>query len=80
MLYNTAMTRDKVDAAIDFFFDTIAQPSYKHWELSDNQPRLALEVAQLSNEVRATELLHQAAYRSGLGNSIYSPVHMVRRI
>jgi hypothetical protein len=23
-------------------------------------------------------LLHQAAYRTGLGNSVFSPVHMVR--
>jgi len=77
MLYGTAMTRDKVDSAIDFFLDTIGQPCFKHWELSDNQPRMALEVAQMSNEVRATELLHQAAYRSGLGNSVFSPVHMI---
>jgi hypothetical protein len=38
---------------------------------------MSLEVAEMSNEVRAVELLHKAAYRSGLGNSIYSPVHMV---
>jgi ubiquinol-cytochrome c reductase core subunit 2 len=77
MLYTTQMTRDKVDSAIDFFFDTIAQPAFKPWELSDNKGRMALEVAELSNEAKATELLHQAAYRTGLGNSIYSPVHMI---
>lgn len=78
MLYTTAITRDKVDSAIDFFFDTIAQPSFKPWELSDNTGRMALEVAELSNEAKAVELLHQAAYRTGLGNSVFSPVHMVR--
>jgi hypothetical protein len=41
------------------------------------QYRLAQEVAELSDEAKAVELLHQAAYRTGLGNSIYSPVHMV---
>ena len=78
MLYTTAITRDKVDSAIDFFFDTITQPSFKPWELSDNTGRMALEVAELSNEAKAVELLHQAAYRTGLGNSVFSPVHMVR--
>jgi len=78
MLYTTAITRDKVDSAIDFFFDTIAQPSFKPWELSDNTSRMALEVAELSNEAKAVELLHQAAYRTALGNSVFSPVHMVR--
>ncbi len=41
------------------------------------QYRLAQEVSELSDEAKAVELLHQAAYRKGLGNSIYSPVHMV---
>ena len=36
LLYTTQMTRDKVDTAIDFFLDTIAQPAFKPWELSDN--------------------------------------------
>jgi hypothetical protein len=36
LLYTTQMTRDKVDTAIDFFLDTIAQPVFKPWELSDN--------------------------------------------
>ena len=39
MLYTTQMTRDKVDSAIDFFLDTIAQPAFKPWELSDNKVR-----------------------------------------
>ena len=36
LLYTTQMTRDKVDTAIDFFLDTISQPAFKPWELSDN--------------------------------------------
>lgn len=71
------MTRDKVDFAIDYFLDAIATPSFKPWELSDNSYRLAMEISELSNEAKASELLHQAAYRSGLGNSLYSPVHMI---
>jgi hypothetical protein len=38
------------------------------------------DVAELSNEAKAVELVHKAAYRTGLGNSIISPAHMVLRI
>jgi hypothetical protein len=39
LLYTTQMTRDKVESAIDFFLDTIGQPVFKPWELSDNAVR-----------------------------------------
>jgi len=77
LLYTTQMTRDKVDTAIDFFLDTIAQPVFKPWELSDNAYRMVQDVAELSNEAKAVELVHKAAYRTGLGNSIISPAHMI---
>ena len=42
------------------------------------QYRMVQDVAELSNEAKAVELVHKAAYRTGLGNSIISPAHMVR--
>ena len=41
---------------------------------------MAQDVAELSNEAKAVELVHKAAYRTGLGNSVFAPTHMVSRI
>ena len=42
--------------------------------------RVGIDIANINPAERATELLHKAAYREGLGNSIYSPPHMVSKI
>ena len=54
-------------------------PAFKAWEVYDAVPgRMAEEYANLSLADVATCLLHQAAYRDGLGNSLFAPQHMVR--
>ena len=55
----------------------MANPAFKTWELGDVTRRLGLDRLQMDPATLATELLHKAAYREGLGNSLYCPEHMV---
>ena len=42
--------------------------------------RMSDEINNLTLAELATDLLHQAAYRDGLGNSLYAPKYMVHNI
>merc|ERR1711962_1581774 len=57
--------------------DTVSNQAFKPWELSDSLPRMKLELASLPPSTKVLELLHSAAFRSGLGNSLFSPEHKV---
>ena len=61
----------------DYLLDAVANPAFKPWEVPDVTRRVGIDIAEIDPAVRAGELLHKAAYREGLGNSIYSPAHMV---
>jgi ubiquinol-cytochrome c reductase core subunit 2 len=78
MVYNTQATKDKLDHIVDYFVDAVTNPAFKPWELSDNKWKLSLDLAEQSDQSKATELLHKAAYRTGLGNSLYAPEYMVK--
>lgn len=80
MVYNTQATKDKLDHVVDFFVDAVTNPAFKPWELSDNKWRLSLDLAEQSDQSKATELLHKAAYRTGLGNSLYAPEYMLGKL
>ena len=63
----------------DYALAMVDTPAFKAWEVHDAVPgRMAEEYANLSLADVATCLLHQAAYRDGLGNSLFAPQHMVR--
>ena len=61
----------------DYLLDVVANPAFKPWEIPDVTRRVGVDIAGMDPAIRASELLHKAAYREGLGNSIYSPPHMV---
>merc|ERR1712055_1242632 len=71
-LYTVQATRDQTDVAIEYLADVVSNQAFKPWELSRSVPRMKLELASSSPATQAVELLHQAAFRSGLGNSLYS--------
>jgi len=77
MIYNTQATRENMDQIVDYFIDAVTNPAFKPWELSDNKWRLSLDLAEQTNQSKAAELLHKAAFRTGLGNSLFAPDHMV---
>jgi len=76
-LYTVQTTRDNTDLAAELLADVVAGQSFKPWEVERSLPRIKLELAQRSPASQAVELVHQAAYRTGLGNSLYCPGHKV---
>lgn len=67
----------KIDALSDYLLEVVANPAFKPWELTEVKRRVGIDIADMQPAVRAIELLHKAAYREGLGNSLYSPQYMV---
>jgi len=76
-VYTIQATRDKTDLAIDYITDIVSNQVFKPWEVKETLPRLKLDLAQLPPSTQALELLHHAAFRSGLGNSLYAAPHRV---
>lgn len=77
IFYSTQVLNNKVDDVIDYFLDAVGNQVFKPWEVSDNSFRMNLDLEKLDPSVSADELLHRAAYRQGLGYSIYSPSYMI---
>lgn len=50
---------------------------FKPWELSDNISRLKYELALVPPQARVIDMLHGAAFRSGLGNSLFLPKYLL---
>merc|ERR1712025_912070 len=76
-LYAVQTTRDVSDIGVEYLADSVSSSLYKPWEVQRTGPRLKLELATRTPAVQALELLHSAAFRSGLGNSLYCPRHKV---
>ncbi|XP_069688022.1 COP9 signalosome complex subunit 1-like [Periplaneta americana] len=69
--------KDNLDTGLKFLGDVAAKQVFKPWELSDNIPRLKYELGGVSPHARLLDLLHKAAYRTGLGNSLFCPKYLV---
>jgi len=76
-LYAVQTTRDQAEVGVDYLTDSVSNSVFKPWEVSKTLPRMKLDLATRSPATQALELLHQAAFRSGLGNSLYTPDHKV---
>eukprot|EP00088_Acartia_fossae_P015819 TRINITY_DN18764_c0_g1_i1.p1 TRINITY_DN18764_c0_g1~~TRINITY_DN18764_c0_g1_i1.p1 ORF type:complete len:442 (+),score=157.97 TRINITY_DN18764_c0_g1_i1:38-1363(+) len=79
-IYSVQATRDNTDVAAGYLTDAVSNQLFKPWEVSDNTYRLKLEVENRAPGTYAMELLHAAAFRSGLGNSLYCPSHKIGAI
>merc|ERR1739838_652218 len=64
-LYTVQATRDQTDVVVEYLTEVVSNQAFKPWEVERSIPRMKLE------------LLHQAAFRGGLGNSLYCPTHKV---
>lgn len=78
--YNVDVSRDNLETGLEFLKNASTCQLFKPWEVEDTLPRLKLDVATIPDQVRALELLHQATYRSGLGNSIYIPKKRIGKL
>ena len=72
-LYSVQCTRDNTEIGADFLADSVSNQAFKPWEVERTLPRLKLELASRSGATQAMELLHQAAFRTGLGSGLYCP-------
>merc|ERR1711997_1301619 len=77
-LYLSQSPRTAVGEVMEFVTGFIDSPAFKPWDIGDHvSPRLAHSVGNIDNFTLTNELLHQAAFRDGLGNSLHSPDYMV---
>ncbi|XP_053952821.1 cytochrome b-c1 complex subunit 2, mitochondrial [Anastrepha ludens] len=77
--YTVETTSDQIDTGLRYLQDLV-QPAFKPWELADSVPVIKNQLASVTPQVRAVELLHKAAFRSGLGNSIYIPKFQIGKL
>ncbi|KAI8426370.1 hypothetical protein MSG28_005223 [Choristoneura fumiferana] len=64
-------TKENLSPALECLNNLVSNQEFRPWELSDNVPRLKYDIAALGPQVRAVDLLHKAAFRRGLGNSLF---------
>nr|ADD24501.1 Cytochrome b-c1 complex subunit 2, mitochondrial [Lepeophtheirus salmonis] len=78
MSYSLTSSRKTIPSLSDMFIESVTNPAFKNWEVSDVCPgRIKNDLSNLSPAYMAQELLYKAAFRTGIGNSIYSPSFMV---
>lgn len=78
--YTVELSREHLDTGLKYLQAAITNQLFKPWELDDNKPRLRADIANVSDQVRAVELLHKAAFRSGLGNSVFIPDYQIAKL
>ncbi|RKP13005.1 Metalloenzyme, LuxS/M16 peptidase-like protein [Piptocephalis cylindrospora] len=74
LCYTARFLRDDLPYFVESLSESILHPRFAHHELAAVQRLVAAETAQAmaSPEALLTDILHRAAYRSGLGNSLYA--------
>ncbi|CAD1480757.1 unnamed protein product, partial [Heterotrigona itama] len=75
--YTLQITRNHLEDSLQYLESAVTKQIFKPWEVQDQLPRLKYELASVSDTVWVIELLHKAAYRSGLGYSLFCPEHKV---
>ncbi|CAH0584262.1 unnamed protein product [Chrysodeixis includens] len=78
--YTLEATQDTLSAALDILSNMITCQEFRPWELTDNEPRLKFEIAALPPQVRAVDLMHKAAFRRNLGNSLFISPRKIGKI
>jgi len=82
-LYGADLSRDKLPLAIDVLDQIGTKQIFKPWEVEKALPdRLKKEMDQVAQNTQllAIELAHKAAYRTGLGRSIYCPPFAFKKL
>lgn len=78
--YNVEVTRDKLESGLKFLEAAVTGQVFKPWELGDNAYRVKEDVKRVSDCVKAVELVHEASFAGGLGNSIFCPKHKAGKL
>ncbi|XP_058791111.1 cytochrome b-c1 complex subunit 2, mitochondrial [Phymastichus coffea] len=78
--YTLKVTRNNLSHALKFLEDVATGQLFRPWEILDEIPRLKYEVSTVPDFVRVIELLYKAAYRDGLGYSLYCPKRQIGKL
>lgn len=78
--YNVELTRNQLDVGLQYLSDISTQHIFKPWELNDNVKQIKGDLARVSPQARAVDLVHRAAFHTELGNSIFCAKHHVGKI
>lgn len=77
--YSLQGNRDVMGSIVGFLADSVSRPAFKPWELDDSAFRMTIDRQRMKQDpaARIMELLHEAAFRGPLSNSLYSPKFMI---
>ncbi|GAB1608527.1 cytochrome b-c1 complex subunit 2, mitochondrial-like isoform X2 [Argonauta hians] len=80
--YQIDCIRDELENVIGMVRNVVTKQDYKPWEVKDIAPSLVLDKAVLNTQppIKVFELLHYAAFRNTLGNSVYISDSMIGKI
>lgn len=78
--YTLEGTRQAVEQSLHFLAEVATQQVFKPWEVAELSDRLKLDLAVRPLQLRAVDLLHKAAFRTGLGNSLFAPKFQIGKI
>ncbi|CAL7941463.1 unnamed protein product [Xylocopa violacea] len=78
--YTLQITRNHLTDVLKYFEAAVTKPVFKPWELTDELQRVQYDLTCLSDTTLIVELLHKAAFRNGLGYSLFCPEHQIGKI
>jgi len=79
MTYQVDCIRDELEGLLPFIDNVVNKSAFKPWEIKDLTKQMKLERALFEQQapVVVAEMLHEAAFRTTLGNSVCAPEHMI---
>lgn len=79
IIYSLQASRDVIGSVVGYLADSVSRPAFKPWELEDSAFRMTIDRHRMKADPasRIMELLHEAAFRGPLSNSLVSPKFMV---
>lgn len=78
--YNIDVSRDELPTTLKYLQDVSTRPEFRSWELDEVTYRIKDDLARVPQTARAIDLLHQAAFFQGLGNSVFCAKRNVGKI
>ncbi|XP_029014952.1 cytochrome b-c1 complex subunit 2, mitochondrial [Betta splendens] len=82
MVYTANGLREHLDSLLEFLTNVTTAQEFRPWEVEELTSRVKVDkaVAQQSPQIGVIEKLHEAAYKTGLSNSLYCPDYMVGHV
>lgn len=78
--YNVELNRNELATGLKYLKDVSTQHEFRPWELREVSYRIKDDLARVPPVARAVDLLHQAAFYQGLGNSVFCAKRNVGKI